>query len=155
GVTILIAARNASATIERAVASCVPDLETQDARLVLVDDHSTDDTVARARAIAGPRLHVIHAPDPGGIGVARQAALEAVDTEYAAWLDADDEWVPGRMRRLSAMLANGYDIATEAIDLIDGPTGAHRRRLTIPSFLRHQGAAVRLFERNVLPGDTQ
>jgi hypothetical protein len=154
-VTILIAARNASATIARAVSSCVEDLANQRARLILIDDHSTDDTVALARTAGGARLDVIDAPHPGGVAAARQAGLDAVDTEFAAWLDADDEWVPGRLRRLGAMLANGYDVAVEAIDLHDGPTGARLRRLTAPGFLRGSGAAVRLFERNFLPGDTQ
>jgi len=153
-VTILIAARNASATIARAVSSCLEDLEQQNARLVLIDDHSTDDTVSLARTAGGRRLDVIDAPHPGGVAAARQAGLDAVDTEFAAWLDADDEWVPGRLRRLGAMLANGYDVAVEAIDLCDGPTGAHLRRLRVPAFLRGFGA-IRLFERNFLPGDSQ
>jgi len=59
------------------------------------------------------------------------------------------------MRRLGAMLRNGYDVATEAIELCDGPTGASLHRLAVPSFLRGTGEAVRLFERNFLPGDTQ
>ena len=152
--TILIAARNASATIARAVSSCLKE-EAQGARLVLIDDHSTDDTVARARAVAGRRLQVVPAGDPGGIAMARQAGLDAVETEFAAWLDADDEWVPGRMARLGAMLRKGYDVAVEAIDLFDGPSGAPLLRLTAPAFLRRPGGSVRLFERNLLPGDTQ
>jgi glycosyltransferase involved in cell wall biosynthesis len=151
-VTILIAARNAAATIERAVASAVAEA---DCPILLVNDHSTDDTVARARAAAGRRLTVLDAPAPGGVAVARQTALDAVATEFAAWLDADDEWLPGRARRLSGALASGFDIACESIDLHDGPSGAWLRTLTVPAFLKKPGAAVRLFERNYLPGDTQ
>jgi len=151
-VTILIAARNAAATIHRAVSSCLPE---QGARLVLIDDHATDDTVRIARATAGRRLRVVTAPGPGGIGAARQAGLDACETEFAAWLDADDEWVPGRMGRLTAMLERGFDVAVESIDLMDGPTGAHLRRLSTPMFLRGPGGPARLFERNFLPGDTQ
>ena len=150
--TILIAARNASATIERAVSSA---LKERAARLVLIDDHSTDDTVARARAAAGSRLRVLRAPDPGGIAIARQAGLDAIDTEFAAWLDADDEWVPGRLERLTTPLRAGFDVAVESLELVDGPSGRVLRRLTVPGFLRQPGGPVRLFERNVLPGDTQ
>lgn len=150
--TILIAARNAAATIERAVTSCLGE---PDAPLLLIDDHSTDSTIARARAIAGARLRVIPARAPGGVAAARQAGLDAVETDVAAWLDADDEWVPGRLGRLTAMLRTGCDVATEAIDLYDGPSGAWLRRLTVPEFLLGPRGAVRLFERNFLPGDTQ
>lgn len=151
-VTILIAARDAAATIERAVASAVAEAGCP---ILLVDDHSTDDTVARASAVAGRRLTVLEAPAPGGVAIARQTALDAVTTEVAAWLDADDEWVPGRAPRLANALAGGFDIASESIDLYDGPSGAWLRTLTVPSFLKKPGAAVRLFERNYLPGDTQ
>lgn len=149
--SILIVARNAAATIERAIASALP----EDCSILLVDDHSADDTIARARATAGSRLTVLHAPDPGGVAVARQCALDAVTTPFAAWLDADDEWVSGRAARLLARLHAGADVAIEAIDLHDGPTGAWQRRLMVPAFIRTTHGAVRLFERNVLPGDTQ
>lgn len=149
--TILVIARDAADTVERAIASCRPEA----CPIVLVDDHSRDDTVARARAMAGSCLTVVEAPDPGGVGVARQCALETAQTEFAAWLDADDEWIPGRAARFETMLDAGSDVVAEAIDLVDGPSGAWLRLLTVPDFLRRPGAAVRLFERNFLPGDTQ
>ena len=150
--TLLIAARNAAATIERAVRSACAE---PGCPLVLIDDHCTDDTVARARAVAGGRLRVVAAPAPGGVPSARQAGLDSVDTEFAAWLDADDEWIPGRAERLLAPLQAGADVATEAIDLHDGASGAFLRRLAVPEFVRREVTPARLFERNHLPGDTQ
>lgn len=149
--TIMIAARNAAATIERAVRSCVAEPSTP---ILLVDDHCTDDTVARARLLAGDRLRVIAAPNPGGIPVARQAGLDAVDTPFATWVDADDEWVPGRAARMRTALERGADVVVDAFDLHDGATGARLRRLTAPPFLHGKHGAVRLFERNFLPGDS-
>src|SRR5262245_45431129 len=124
--TIAIAARNAEATIERAVRSCA----TERCRILLVDDHSTDRTVARARGVLGSRLRVLSTPDPGGVPVARQCGLEAIQTDLGAWLDADDEWIPGRAERLVGMLDDGCDVAVDAFDLHDGTTGVWRQRLT-------------------------
>ena len=149
--TILMAARDASATIERAMASCVAE---PDCQLILIDDHCTDDTVAKARAIAGARLRVLQAPDPGGIPIARQAGLDAIETELATWVDADDEWVPGRAERMIRMLDSGVDVSVDAFDLYDGATGERLRHLPIPQFLQWRGGALRLFERNWLPGDS-
>src|SRR5215471_3048016 len=126
--TILIAARNAAATIERAIRSCVSE---PGCTLILIDDHCTDDTVSRATAIAGPSLRVIEAPDPGGIPVARQTGLDAIDTEFATWVDADDEWVPGRAARLLRMLRDGADVAVDAFDLFDGVSGRYLRHLAV------------------------
>jgi glycosyltransferase involved in cell wall biosynthesis len=149
--TIMIAARNAAATIERAVCSCAGETRVP---LLLVDDHCTDDTVARARAAYHGPMRVVSAPDPGGIPVARQTGLDAVDTAYATWLDADDEWVAGRMPGMLDALDAGADVAVDAFDLHDGSTGAWLRRLTAPPFLQQPHGALRLFERNFLPGDS-
>jgi len=148
--TILIAARDAAGTIGRAVRSC----QEESCEILLVDDHCCDDTVGQALAAAGSHLRVVSAPDPGGVALARQCGLDHLDTEYAAWLDADDEWLPGRAARLLAALGAGYDVATEAIDL-HSADGRWLRRLAMPGFLRRPGASVRLFERNSLPGDSQ
>jgi glycosyltransferase involved in cell wall biosynthesis len=150
--TILVAARNAGSTIERAIRSCLPD---RCRAIILADDRSTDDTVVRARTAGGRALLVVRSPSPGGVATARQQALDAVDTQYAAWLDADDEWIPGRAARLTALLEAGFDVATESIDLHDGPSGVWLRRLETPPCLRAQAGPLRLFERNLLPGDTQ
>ena len=99
--------------------------------------------------------HIIQAPEPGGIPIARQAGLDAVQTPYAAWLDADDEWLPGRANRLLKSLHQGCDVVTDSIDLHDGATEKFLRRLEVPPFLRCGPVFVRLFERNYLPGDTQ
>lgn len=149
--TILIPARNAADTIERAIRSCIA----EKVDFLLIDDHSIDDTVARAKQIAGHKLHVLKTPEPGGVPIARQVGLDAVNTRYAAWLDADDEWLSGRADRLLTALQNGFDVVTDSIDLYDGQSEIFLRRLEVPSFLRQVHVPVRLFERNYLPGDTQ
>lgn len=150
--TVILCARDAAATIERAVASVLPERE---CRLLLVDDGSRDATVERARRIAGERLRVVATAPPGGIPCARQAGLDACETAHAAWLDADDEWIPGRAARIVRALGAGADVFCEAIELYDGATGRPLRRLDVPDFLCARGGAMRLFERNHLPGDTQ
>ncbi len=126
--TIAVCARNAAETIERAIASILP--ETLHARLLLIDDHCTDNTVALARSEAGARLQVITVTHPvGGLARARQTAVDAVDTDYLAWMDADDEWIPGRAERLSNALSSGFDVAYEPLDLWDGPSDRFLRKL--------------------------
>jgi glycosyltransferase involved in cell wall biosynthesis len=150
--SILIVARNAAATVARAVESCLPEAGCP---ILLVDDGSTDGTGAIARAAGGARLTVVRQQAPHGVSRARQRALDDTRTPFAAWLDADDEWLPGRADRLLTLLESGHEVATESIDLHDGPSGTWRRRLDVPSFVTAPGGAVRLFERNYLPGDTQ
>lgn len=148
--TIGICARNAAGTVERAIASVLPE---KDCDILFIDDHCTDDTVARAKALAGNRIKILKVPDPGNVAMARQVALDAMDTEFGAWLDADDEWIPGRAARLTAALKTGFDVAMEPMELFDGPTGKLLRRMDIPSFITREPTPGRLFERNHLPSD--
>jgi len=147
--TILIAARNAAATITHAVRSAVAQGPYP---LLLIDDHSGDDTVAVAQAVAGPHLRVVRPPDHGPLGATRQAGLLAVETPYAAWLDADDEFLPGRLPRLLKALADrDGDIAVDAADLADDGHTEPGDLLGIPTFLTRDPWLARQFERNYLP----
>lgn len=149
-ITVLIAARNAAATIERAVRSAVAQAGV---RIVLLDHASTDASVARARGIGGDRLRIVRVASEARLGAVRQAGLDALETESGIWLDADDEMLPGRCAQLVGALENARgDLAFDEIDLHDGPTGRFLRRLALPPFLRESRDVVRCFERNHLPG---
>lgn len=147
--TILIAARNAASTIERAVRSaCIQG----DCSILLIDDFSSDDTVLLAQAAAGRRLKVVRPPAHRTLGIARQAGLTALDTPYGMWLDADDELLPGRLERvIQAIEHSSADIVTDGAELFDGPSGMFQRMLPIPEFLMGRFPVARLFERNYLP----
>lgn len=143
--SVLIAARNAAATIERAVRSAC----SQSDEVILVDDWSTDATLARAREAGGRRLRVVRPVTHVGLGDTRQNALDALRTDIGVWLDADDELMPGRIDRVRAAIATGSDLVADDIDVYDGASGAFRCRAEVPAFVR--ATPVRLFERSYLP----
>jgi glycosyltransferase involved in cell wall biosynthesis len=148
--TILIAARNASGTIERVIRSAVSQGPYP---IILIDDFSTDDTVARARVVAGSGLKVVRPPRHESLGLTRQTGLMTVDTPYGIWIDADDELLPGRVDCMVAALGDdGADLVSDEVELYDGPTNTFREILHIPGFLKGHHPLARLFERNYLPG---
>jgi glycosyltransferase involved in cell wall biosynthesis len=148
--TIVIVARNAANTIERAMHSAMAQ---GDFPILLIDDFCADDTVVRAKAIGGTRLRIVKPTQHLGIGFARQAGLSEVHTPFGVWLDADDEMLPGRVERLLKPMRDGMaDIACDEVELYDGPTSSFRRTLNFPEFLIRCRPPVRLFERNYLPG---
>lgn len=147
--SILIVARNAEKTIERAVVSA---LVQGDYSIVLVDDCSDDATVAVAKSVGGECLQVISVQKHTTLGAARQLGLESLSTAYCGLLDADDEMLPGRMDRLVDVLeAESSDAIFDEIELCDGATGERISTLRIPSFIEEY-SLCRLFERNYLPG---
>jgi glycosyltransferase involved in cell wall biosynthesis len=148
--TILIAARNAGDTIRRAVASAAAQGSYP---ILVIDDFSTDETVALARDAGGSRLKVVRPPRHESLGTTRHTGLMAVDTPYGVWLDSDDELLPGRVSRLvQAMDTEHADLIADEVELYDGVKSSFVKRLRIPSFLFGRHPLARLFERNYLPG---
>ena len=118
-----------------------------------MDDGSEDGTVSRVRARFGRRVEIAATPEHRGIGFARACALERVDTTWLMWLDADDALLPGRCARLwAAAERHAYDGVWDAAELVDGVSGGAAQRLPMPPLMLRAGSAVRLFERNWLPG---
>lgn len=68
---------------------------------VLVDDHSTDDSLALIEKYAerDERVRVLRTERKAGPSVARNLALQAARGRYVAFLDADDLWLPEKLAR--------------------------------------------------------
>lgn len=84
---------------------------------VLVDDASTDATAAifAEAAARDPRFRVIRHATRRGLGAARNTGVDAVDTPFLGFLDADDVLVPTAFERLLGTLeATGSDFAVGA-----------------------------------------
>jgi cellulose synthase/poly-beta-1,6-N-acetylglucosamine synthase-like glycosyltransferase len=84
---------------------------------VLVDDGSADATGAifDAAAARDPRLRVVHHRERVGLGAARNAGLDLVDTPFVGFLDADDVLTPRALERLVGVLdETGSDFAVGA-----------------------------------------
>ena len=89
----VIPAKDAGDTISVAVRSAVA----QVSRVLVIDDGSSDETAEAARRAGAEVL-----PGPGtGPATARNTGLRACDARYVAFLDADDEWLPGHIERAS------------------------------------------------------
>jgi len=148
-ITVVICAFNAKNTIGRAIKSA---LAATTGPILLIDDFSTDQTVSIAADIAGDQLTLVRPKEKLGIGNARQTALEATETPFAVWLDADDEILPNRIDAMRRVFAEtNADLVFDAAELVDGKSGKVTAQLDMPLFLRGE-AIWRLFERNWLPG---
>ncbi len=108
-VSVVIPAYRAEATIGRALAS-VAAQTLKPRRAIVVVDGSPDGTAAAARkpgqAMEGIELTVLEQPNRGA-GAARNRGIGLAETEYVAFLDADDEWLPEKLARSMAHLDGG------------------------------------------------
>ena len=102
-VSVVLAARDAEATIDEAVASVLRQ-SVEQLELVVVDDGSVDLTGDRLAAISDPRLRVLRNETPLGLGGALNVGLDAAQGGFVARMDADDVALPGWLPHILATI---------------------------------------------------
>ncbi|MGE4062934.1 MAG: glycosyltransferase family 2 protein [Rhodospirillaceae bacterium] len=102
-VSVVIPAFNCEDTIARALAS-VQQQEYDPLEIIVVDDGSTDRTREVVENLRLPDLTLIQRKQRGGASAARNAGIFAARGEYVAFLDADDEWLPGKIAKQLALI---------------------------------------------------
>jgi len=105
-VTVVLPCYNGAVHLATSVPSVLAQTHT-DFQLLIVDDGSTDQTrtVAEAYSQQDPRIRVISQLNKRLPG-ARNTGLAASDSNYVAFLDADDTWHPQFLEKLEAALNN-------------------------------------------------
>lgn len=127
-VSVVIPTYNRAALVTRAVASALAQCRAGD-EVVVIDDGSTDDTAQRLKPWSD-RI-VYRKTVNGGAGRARNAGLDRAGREYVAFLDSDDEWLPGKLDLQRGLLDARPDVVSCFTDMRAlYPSGAVRHRLT-------------------------
>lgn len=93
-VSVVIPTYNRARLVQRAVNNVLSECRADD-EIIVVDDGSTDDTAEILRGF-GDHIRVIQTPN-GGAGRARNIGVLAARQPLVAFLDSDDEWIPGRL----------------------------------------------------------
>lgn len=107
--SVVIPLYNKVDTIERAVRSVVAQTCT-DWELIIVNDGSTDGSLAVVKHLATEfRIKIIDKPN-GGVSSARNAGANAAVGEYIALLDGDDIWYPRHLERMRKSISRYPDI---------------------------------------------
>lgn len=132
-VSVILPAWNAEEFIDQAIDSLIAQSD-QDFEVVAVNDGSTDRTgdILDARAASWnaqaatptPKMRVIHQENKG-LAAARNVAIGQARAEWLAMLDADDLWLPEKLARCRAFLADHPDLSIVYTPMtpFDGTTG--------------------------------
>ena len=106
-VTVVVPVFNRARSVDRAIGSIFgQDLESFE--IVVVDDGSTDGLEASLTKWGSDRLHYVRHDRNLGASAARNTGIRAARGRYVAFLDSDDEWLPGKLaRQLDRMERDG------------------------------------------------
>jgi glycosyltransferase involved in cell wall biosynthesis len=133
-VSIIVPAYKAAGTIEETLRSALAQT-LRDFEILVVDDGSPDATAELVRALAAsdPRVKLIQQQN-AGVSAARNHGLRLAQGRWTAMLDADDLWVPEKLRDQMDVLAGRTDCAVVGglRRFYENESGRHWLQETLP-----------------------
>lgn len=102
-VSVIIPVYNGEKTINRALESVVAQTFS-DFEIIVVDDHSADQSVNTIWQWGSERLSLIQHPINRGAAAARNSGILAARGRWIAFLDSDDSWKEQKLARQVALL---------------------------------------------------
>jgi teichuronic acid biosynthesis glycosyltransferase TuaG len=139
-VSIITPAYNAAAHIGETIAS-VQAQTFEDWEMLIADDASSDDTCAVVAGFAAQdsRLTLIRQAENGGPAVARNAALAEARGRYICFLDSDDLWLPEKLeRQLAFMAETGAAVGYTAFRRLSQDGRRVGKVIGVPASLTHE-----------------
>jgi glycosyltransferase involved in cell wall biosynthesis len=100
-ISVIIPAYNAAAYIERALRSVLNQSRPAE-EIIVINDGSTDTTSEILKRYEG-KIRIIEQAN-AGVSAARNAGIRAATGDWIAFLDADDQWLPEKLRLQSELL---------------------------------------------------
>ncbi|MES9872726.1 MAG: glycosyltransferase family A protein [Candidatus Sedimenticola sp. 6PFRAG7] len=119
-ISVVIPTHNRATVLERALASVLT--QTHPAMEVIVVDDGSEDRTRELLAQKFPSVRYLHQPNQG-VSSARNLGIANTRGDWIAFLDSDDEWLPGKLQAQKELLSNQPDIRichTEEIWIRDG-----------------------------------
>lgn len=139
--TVIIPAYNCETTIAPALRSAL-NQTMRTLQVLLIDDGSTDGTLARAREAAqeDPRLEIIENGKNLGVAGARNRGIDRARSPFIAFLDADDIWVRDKLARQLAQLERSRaDLCYTAYAFIDSAGSPLGHTYHVPPSASYEG----------------
>lgn len=104
-VSVVLPTYNRADVLERSINSVLSQTY-ENIELIVVDDGSTDGTEALVREEDDPRLTYLRHDQNRGANAARNTGLARCDGRYIAYLDSDVVWLPTKVEKQAALLAD-------------------------------------------------
>jgi Glycosyl transferase family 2 len=139
-VCVIIPAYNRATRLRGCLQSIRAQRPALPAEVIVVDDHSSDDTAFVAASLGA---RVIQHEENRGPGAARNTGVEATSCEWVAFLDSDDEWLPNHLAHLWKLRGNHVLVGSSVLlcfgnpgrDRFKGPVGRRPVDLRSPDTL--------------------
>lgn len=99
---------------EKYIVKCLDSIVNQSYKpyeIVVIDDASTDNTVALVEEYSNTIIKIIKCKKNGGAQKARNIGIKEATGEWIAFMDSDDEWLPDKLEKQKKMIEIlGYNV---------------------------------------------
>ncbi len=126
-ISVVMPSYNHGHYISRAIDSVLAQ-NFQDWELIVVDNHSTDNTREILSNYDDPRIHCIEIHNEGIIAASRNLGVQHARGEWIAFLDSDDWWFPEKLRECSNRLSTRVDVLYHDLTIQGVPSRIPGRR---------------------------
>jgi glycosyltransferase involved in cell wall biosynthesis len=128
-VSVILPVHNRADVLARAIQSVV-DQRLADWQLIVVDDGSTDGSLAAAKRFGDERIKIVELKQNRGGNIARNEGIRAARAPLIAFLDSDDAYLPEKLERTVAI----FEAKPQLDLLVDSfvkvqPPGSRRGRV--------------------------
>jgi teichuronic acid biosynthesis glycosyltransferase TuaG len=118
-ISVVIPTYNQARFLEAALGSVVAQTET-DWEAIVVNNFSEDDTAAVADGFADPRIRRVDFRNNGVIAASRNRGIQLARSEWVAFLDSDDLWLPEKLARCLALTDRATDLVSHPEIIVRG-----------------------------------
>lgn len=144
-ISFIIPIYNAEDYLAQCIESIFAQRETHEYEIILIDDESTDNSLAIAQAYAGKDSRVIVLTQAhAGQSAARNLGLRHAKGEYIAFVDADDYLAPDWCQQ--------HIEAIEGVDYVQSGYTKEGRAVIAKHAYQFTSACLRLYRREALQG---
>lgn len=151
--TVIVCVYNKESYIKRSIYSvmnqtlCVK-------KIIIVDDGSSDSSLNKIKELQvefGDKIQIVANQKNLGLVRSRNIAYQFVDSEYVAFLDADDYWMLNKIELQYAEIQNGFDFIYNSYCWVRNDLALTNRFVLAPSLA---GASIteNLLEGNLISG---
>jgi glycosyltransferase involved in cell wall biosynthesis len=94
--------------------------------LLIVDNHSNDDTDAVVSGFSDPRISFLKIHNKGVIAASRNMGIKEAKGDWIAFLDSDDSWYPKKLETVMSIIKQEdiFDVLSTDELMVDSKTGS-------------------------------